>query len=110
MKSNDILKFMGLRIAAKRKQLGQTQETLAEKIDVTPQMISYAETGKKAMRPENIIKICEALNMSADYLLTGKEAEHEDTLYKNLATLPQEQLIYIEAIINNCIALCRTNQ
>ncbi|MGN0382708.1 MAG: helix-turn-helix domain-containing protein [Eubacterium sp.] len=62
---------MGRRIYERRKQLGLTQEQLAEQIDVTPQMISTAELGKKAMRSENILKLSNVLNISCDYILKG---------------------------------------
>ena len=62
---------IGKRITERRKKLGMTQETLAEKGDLTPQFVSYAESGKRAMRPENVIKMAKALEVSADYLLTG---------------------------------------
>ena len=42
----------------KRQQLNMTQETLAELAHVTPQTISTAELGQKAMRPETILKRC----------------------------------------------------
>ena len=35
-------------------------------------MISAAENGHKAMRPENIVKICNSLSISTDYLLRGE--------------------------------------
>ncbi len=59
------------RIMARRKELGLTQESLAEKSDVTTQFVSYAESGKRAMRPENLVKISSALGVIVDYLLTG---------------------------------------
>lgn len=66
-----LLTEMGLRISALRKQRGLTQEQLAEYAGVSGQTISTAELGKKALRPENIIKISIALGVSTDYLLTG---------------------------------------
>ena len=63
---------IGNRIAERRKQLGLTQEALADKGDMTTQFVSYAEAGKRAMRPENLLKISSALEVSADYLLTGE--------------------------------------
>ncbi len=39
------------------KKLGLTQGALAEKGEVTTQFVSYAESGKRAMRPENLLKI-----------------------------------------------------
>ena len=46
----------------RRKKLGLTQEALAEKGEVTTQFVSYAESGKQAMRPENLLKISSALD------------------------------------------------
>ena len=67
-----LLHQMGERISARRKQLRWTQEELAEAAGVTPQTISTAELGKKALRPVNIINICAALDISPDYLLLGR--------------------------------------
>jgi transcriptional regulator with XRE-family HTH domain len=69
---DNFLKQMGMRIAARRKELGLTQEELANVVNVSIQTISTAECGKKALRPENIAKISIALNCTTDYLLLGK--------------------------------------
>jgi len=71
---NDYSSFhekMGKRIAQKRKELDLPQEELAERADISPQAMSTAERGIKALRPENLLKISKALNVSTDYLLTG---------------------------------------
>ena len=57
---SELLKEMGQRILERRKQLNMTQETLANLTHLTTQTISYAEMGQKAMRPETMLKICEA--------------------------------------------------
>ena len=62
----NLLKDMGKRIFDRRKQLNMTQETLAELAHVTPQTISTAELGQKAMRPETILKVCDALHISTE--------------------------------------------
>ena len=62
---------MGLRIMELRKQQGLTQNELAERAGMNGQTISTAELGKKALRPENIVKLSRALGVSTDYLLTG---------------------------------------
>ena len=66
-----LLTDMGLRIQELRKQMNLTQEALAERAGMTSQTISTAELGKKALRPENIVKLSRALGVSTDYLLTG---------------------------------------
>lgn len=68
---DSILNNMGQRILQLRKSKNLTQEALANLSSVTYQTISTAELGKKALRPENIIRISQALEVSTDYLLTG---------------------------------------
>lgn len=70
----DILEEMGIRLSSARKRAGYTQEQLGELTGLSIKMISAAENGHKAMRPENIVKICECLSISTDYLLKGEDA------------------------------------
>lgn len=77
MGDEKLLKEIGVRINARRKELGLTQEELADRMEVSIQMISNVELGKKAIRPENLIKLCNALNVSADYVLRGNRADFE---------------------------------
>lgn len=72
---NKILKEIGKRLISARKAKGYTQEQLAELAELSTQSISAAENGHKGMRPENIIKICECLSISTDYLLCGESAK-----------------------------------
>ena len=107
MKDKDLcLQEIGQRIIERRKKLGLTQEALAEKGDMTPQFVSYAESGKRAMRPENLKKISEALGVSADYLLTGDIVDKDLLLLsEKLRTLTPSQLRIVENIIDECTAL-----
>lgn len=73
--TNDTLKDIGKRLASSRKAKDYTQEQLANLTGLSIKMISAAENGHKAMRPENIIKICECLSISTDYLLCGESAK-----------------------------------
>lgn len=100
-----LLEQMGKRIYGRRKQLGLTQEELAERADLTCQTISTAETGRKALRPENIIRICAALNISTDYLLLGETSNTDYShISQKLSVLSPEQYRYLEDIINSFIA------
>lgn len=97
---DDLLYQMGMRILTRRKQMRLTQEELAAQANVTPQTISSAELGKKALRPENIVSICLALDITTDYLLLGK---HEKSLSfsenQKIQKLNKDQLFYLEKII-----------
>ena len=106
-KPNTVLVEMGKRITERRKLQGLSQEELAEKADLTPQTISTAERGVKAIRPENLLNLSKALGVSADYLLTGEIIDKDICLIANsLNDKTPEQIRLIEQIINNCSELC----
>ena len=99
---------MGERISIRRKELRMTQEELAEKIDVSIPMISNLEQGKKAIRPENLVKVCAALGLSADYILTGRRTTQRDVIafLRGVETLNQEEL----QLVNNLIQYLRSKK
>lgn len=97
------LQEIGQRIMERRKKLGLTQEALAEKGEVTTQFVSYAESGKRAMRPENLLKISEALGVSADFLLTGDVIDKDLFLIsEKMRRLTPNQLRLVENLIDAC--------
>lgn len=97
---------IGKRITERRKKLGMTQEMLAEKGDLTPQFVSYAESGKRAMRPENVIKLAKALEVSADYLLTGEIVDKDLLILSDkMRKLSPEMLRIVESIIDECLKI-----
>lgn len=107
MNENDKrLMEIGKRITDRRKSLGWTQEELADKGDLTPQFVSYAESGKRAMRPENLIKLSSTLGVSADFLLSGDIIDKDMLLMSDkLRKLTPEQRNIIEKIIDECLKL-----
>ena len=101
MGDTDFLKIMGQRILLRRKALRMTQEELAEKIDVSTQMISNLELGKKAIRPENLAKVCEVLELSADFVLTGTNTKTAvDAVADKLIQLTPEELQMVNDMID----------
>lgn len=102
---DNLLTHMGDRLFERRRQLRLTQEEVAEKAGVTSQMISTAELGKKALRPENIIKLCMVLEISTDYLLLGKVGGGDlSLLSEKISKLSPTQYRYLEEIVNSFIA------
>lgn len=98
---NEFLKTMGHRIMCRRKILRMTQEELSEKLGVSTQMISNLELGKKAIRPENLAKVCEVLELSADFVLTGSNTKTAvDSVAEKLLLLTKEELQMVSDIID----------
>lgn len=69
---------VGDRIKKTRKNLHLTQKQLADKVKVSPQVISNWEREYTEPGSEDIKLLSEALNKSADYILGDKESNHID--------------------------------
>lgn len=63
------LKLVGSRIKAVRISRGMSQADLAVEAFVSLPLISNIERGKTGMQLETFVKVAEALQVSADYLL-----------------------------------------
>lgn len=99
---NALLYNIGKRLSASRKKAGLTQEQLGEMAGLSIKMISAAENGHKAMRPENIVKICECLSISTDYLLKGTDAMIGSLAEQDrLAALSIKQKLALERIVDD---------
>ena len=98
---DEFLQQIGSRIYDRRKQMRLTQERLADLAGMTAQTISTAELGKKALRPENIVKLAAALGVSTDYLLRGQvTASDKNNLLEKIDKLSPTQYHYLDDIIN----------
>lgn len=100
MSENKFLFEMGKRIAERRKALHKTQEQVAEEMGISLQSVSCIELGKKAIRPDNLVKLCAALDTTADYILTGTKSDRElSEIYKILSKLPPKDYKIVESLI-----------
>lgn len=98
------LKAIGNRISERRKQLNYTQEQVAEKMNVSIQMVSNLERGNKAIKIENLLKISEILDMSTDYILTGKHTEKDvNAFLTRVSKLSDNDYKMIDMLIEYCL-------
>lgn len=74
---------MGHRIKLRRKELGITQEKLAESLGVSPNHLSGIETGAQNPSIGFFTDICEDLDVTPDYLLLG--SMHSDSVPEDIA-------------------------
>ncbi len=95
------LKRIGVRIVERRKELKLTQEQVAERMNVSIQMISNIERGNKAIKIDNLIKLCDILQTSTDYILTGKHTNHDfDNLVSKISQLSESDYKMIELLVD----------
>ena len=76
-------KSAGKRIKKLRQDLDWTQENLAKKIFASRSAIANWETGRIAIKPEQIVKLAEIFEVSCDFLLLGVKSEMVDA-YREL--------------------------
>lgn len=104
MADKELLESIGKRINERRKYLSLTQEQIAESMGVSVQMISNLELGKKAIRPENLVKICSVLGISSDYILTGKKNKDDKNILTNkINLLSSTDYKMIEILVDYCL-------
>ena len=78
-------KLIGKRLRNQREVLALTREQFSEKVGISPQFLSALENGSKNMSIETLVNICQKCNVSADYLLLGKD--NKDTVDTPIAVL-----------------------
>ena len=95
---------IGKRIQNRRKQQGYTQEQLAEMMNVSIQMVSNLERGNKALRIDNLINLSQILDISTDYILTGKETTDDiQTLTTRILQLSEKERKMVEMLVEFCL-------
>ena len=94
------LEEIGTRISCQRKLLGYTQEQLAAKMGVSIQMVSNLERGIKSIRIDNLVRLCQILQVSTDYILTGKQTSLDSHhLVALIASLPDKDRRAVEILV-----------
>lgn len=95
---------IGRRIQNQRKQMGYTQEQLAEMMNVSIQMISNLERGNKAIRIDNLINLSKILHVGTDYILKGAETvEDARILTAGIDMLNERDRKMLKLLVTYCL-------
>ena len=73
MAMGEILVQIGKRLYKRRKEMGLTQEAMAERLGMSLTFYGEIERGRKRLSIEKILMVYEQTGMNPDYLLTGKD-------------------------------------
>lgn len=60
---------LGRRVRTVRRQVGLTQETLAERVGISASFLGHIERGTRAASLETLVALCNELSISPVYLL-----------------------------------------
>lgn len=86
---------IGNKLLAIRKKSGMTQMEVAELADLSNRTYADIERGSSNMRVDTIIKICNALHITPDEILTSNEiemtAQQEELMQRLNACSPKDK-------------------
>jgi transcriptional regulator with XRE-family HTH domain len=78
-KEHGVSSSVGERIKQRRLEIGWTQDQLCTKAGLSKSFVSELENGKRSVSASNLLDIARTLNVSLDYLMTGKGSEEQPT-------------------------------
>ncbi len=90
---------IGKRVRDNRETKGWSRETCAERADVSISFLSDIEHGRKSMTTTSLYKICKALDISADYLLFGREAVEADNISRAIRLASSADRKHLEELL-----------
>ena len=94
---------LGMKLREARNKAGFTQEQLAEKADIGVMYLGEIERGVKMPSMKIFIKLIEALDISADYILrnelpSGKEYVLDEITEKLASLTPKQRKAAVEIL------------
>lgn len=104
---------IGARIREARESARMTREGFAEKVDISAQFLTDIERGRMGASLETIIKICDTLGVTTDFILRGPDLDEEVTarqLSVLLGSVPRTLLPLVIDNVRDQIRLIETAQ
>lgn len=83
---------IGLRIKSIRESMHMSKEEFAKLLGISGQYLGIVERGKSCLSIEKLKKLCDLTNLSADYILFGKNTDLEYSTNKLLSDFTNEQI------------------
>ena len=96
---------MHTRIRKARENMGYTREKFAEKLDVSVSYLAELERGRTGISVKMLIKVCNILGLSADYVLFGTERNADALRADNIRHIDDKYLPLLDKMIAELLSL-----
>ena len=96
---------MHTRIRKAREEIGYTREKFAEKLDVSVSYLAELERGRTGISVKMLIKVCNVLGLSADYVLFGTERTEDELRLDAIRRIDEKYLPLLDKVIEELLAL-----
>lgn len=96
---------MHTRIRQARENMGYTREKFAEKLDVSVSYLAELERGRTGISVKMLIKVCNVLGLSADYVLFGTERTTDSNRLDAIHRIDDKYLPLLDNVIGELLSL-----
>lgn len=96
---------MYARIRKAREEQGYTRERFAEKLDVSVSYMAELERGRTGISVKMLIKVCNLLGLSADYVLFGTERKQDSQRLDAIHRIDDKYLPLLDSVIIELLEL-----
>ena len=96
---------MHTRIRKARENMGYTREKFAEKLDVSVSYLGELERGRTGISVKMLIKVCNILGLSADYVLFGTERNADALRADNIRRVDDKYIPLLDKMIAELLSL-----
>lgn len=96
---------MHTRIRAAREQMGYTREQFAEKLGVSVSYLAELERGRTGISVKMLVKVCDVLGLSSDYVLFGEERGEDALLLDKIHRLDAKYIPLLDKLLSELLSL-----
>lgn len=96
---------MYMRIRKAREDQGYTREKFAEKLEVSVSYMAELERGRTGISVKMLIKVCNLLGLSADYILFGEERAEDSKRLDAIRRIDDKYLPILDAVTTQLLEL-----
>lgn len=96
---------MHTRIRKSREEKGYTREKFAEKLDVSVSYLAELERGRTGISVKMLIKVCNVLGLSADYVLFCEERTEDKKRLDSINRIDAEYMPLLDKVVNELLSL-----
>ena len=98
---------MYTRIRKAREEQGYTRERFAEKLDVSVSYLAELERGRTGISVKMLVKVCNLLGLSADYVLFGTERKEDELRLDAIHRINGKYLPLLDKTIGELLILSK---
>lgn len=100
---------MHTRIRKAREDMGYTREQFAEKLDVSVSYLAELERGRTGISVKMLVKVCNVLGLSSDYVLFGSERTEDEMRLDAIHRINEKYLPLLDNMIEQLLSLSAEN-